>query len=168
VRMDPRVTAPAAALQQQFAIAMRIVDAWRRDSTAMAEVRAMRSQVATLKQAAMGPRADSLTAFDEKLAALLSGGAAGGRGRGGAGGPAGAGGQGAGGGPAAAGAAPADNLTRVNGQLGGLYGIVEGYDGAPTSQALRAVAAAERAVTDLLARWGVLTREGAALGVPSR
>jgi photosystem II stability/assembly factor-like uncharacterized protein len=168
VRMDPRVTAPAAALQQQFAIAMRIVDAWRRDSTAMAEVRAMRAKVATLKQAATGPRADSLAAFDAKLAALLSGGAAGGRGRGGAGGPAGAGGQGAGGGPAAAGAAPADNLTRVNGQLGGLYGIVEGYDGAPTSQALRAVAAAERAVTDLLARWDALKREGVALGVPSR
>jgi hypothetical protein len=56
----------------------------------------------------------------------------------------------------------------VNGQLAGLYGIVQGHDGAPTTQATRAVAAAERAVTDLLARWDGLKREGAALGVPGR
>jgi hypothetical protein len=117
----------------------------------------MRAQVAALKQAATGSRADSLTAFDGRLAALLTGGGAGGRGP-----------RGAAGGPAAAGAAPQSNLTRVSGELGGLYGIVEGYDGAPTTQALRAVAAAERTVTDLLARWDGLKREGAGLGVQGR
>ena len=157
VRMDPRVTAPVAGLREQFAVAMRIVDAWRKDSAAMAAVRAMRDQVAALKQAATGARADSLTAFDGRLAALLAGGGAGGRGRGGAAG-----------GPAAAGAAPQSNLTRLNGELGGLFGIVEGYDGAPTTQALRAVAVAERTLTDLLARWDGLQREGAGLGVRGR
>ena len=177
VRMDPRVTTPVAALQQQFAVAMRIVDTWRKDSTAMAEVRAMRAQVATLKQAATGSRADSLTAFDGRLAALLSGGAGGARGRGVAGGPPAGGAQPPAAGAAAApppaaqatpAAAPQSNLTRLNGELGGLYGIVGGYDGAPTTQALRAVAAAERTLADLLARWEALKREGVGLGVQGR
>jgi hypothetical protein len=163
------VTATVAQLQQQLAVALRIVDAWRKDSTAAAEVRAMREQVATLKQGAAGPaagaaagapsaRADSLTAFDQKLAALLSGGAAGGRGAPGAAGGAGRAGA----------AASPDNLARVNAALGGLYGIVEGYDGAPTTQAARAVGVAERTLADLLARWDALKREGASLGVPGR
>jgi photosystem II stability/assembly factor-like uncharacterized protein len=175
VRMDPRATATHAELQEQFAVAMRIVDAWRQDSTAIAEVRAMRARVAALRRgagagpgaaaaaapsaAASGARADSLSAFDEKLAALLSGGAGGGRSRAAGGGAAG---------PGAAGAVPPDNLTRTNGELSTLYRIVEGYDGAPTTEVVRAVGHAERVVTLLLERWEGLKREAAGLGLVGR
>jgi photosystem II stability/assembly factor-like uncharacterized protein len=75
VRMDPRVTATPVELAQQFSAAMGIVDALRRDSAALADVRAMRAKLDTLRQqAGAGARADSLAAFDANLAALLTGG----------------------------------------------------------------------------------------------
>ena len=59
VRMDPRVKTPPADLATQFAAGTRIVEMWRRDSTAIASVQAMRAQVDSLKKAAgAGPRAD--------------------------------------------------------------------------------------------------------------
>jgi photosystem II stability/assembly factor-like uncharacterized protein len=49
-------------------------------------------------------------------------------------------------------------LVRLNGQLGGLYGTIEGADAAPTTQVGRAVAAQERALQAVLARWEVAKR----------
>ncbi|MGD0992135.1 MAG: glycoside hydrolase [Gemmatimonadales bacterium] len=201
VRMDPRVKTPEADLGQQFAASMRIVELWRRDSTAIGDVRAMRAEVDSLKKAAgAGPRADSLTAFDAKLAALLSGGGAGGR-RGGApaaaapsgiqggqgnppggfgGGQRGRGGEGRERGEAGraqeaggfaggqAGPVQESNLLRLAGELGGLYGIVEGNDSAPTSQAAMQFFSLQRSLQDALGRWDALRQEGAGLGVVGR
>jgi hypothetical protein len=134
VRMDPRVKTPLAGLRQQFDLAQRIVVAWRKDSLALAEMRAMRARLDTLKQqAGAGPRADSIAALDVKLAALT--GAGGGRFGGGR-----------------AGSATGPTLGSLNGQLGGLYGVVEGTDTAPTTQVVRAVGEAERGLADLLKR----------------
>ena len=107
---------PVDELGQQFGAGMKIVELWRRDSTAIAGVRAMRATVDSLKRVAgAGPRADSLAAFDAELEALLSGGGTGGR-RGG--GPAAAAPAApAAGGPAAV---PQSNLMRLAGELGGL------------------------------------------------
>ncbi len=139
VRMDPRVRTTPAGLRQQFDLAMRIVDAWRKDSAALAEVRAMRARLHTLKrQSGPGPRADSLAALDAKLAALAGGGGAPVAGRGGS--------------------TQGPTLTSLNGRLNGLYGLVEGTDAAPTVQGAAAVARTERAFAPLLARWAVLRR----------
>jgi hypothetical protein len=64
VRMDPRVRTPAAALQRQHTLAMRVVDAMRADSAALAAVRARRAQVGE------GAGADSLAALEREFARL--------------------------------------------------------------------------------------------------
>ena len=141
VRMDPRVKTPLAGLRQQFDLAQRIVAAWRKDSLALADVRAMRARLDTLKQqAGAGPRADSLAALDARLAALAGAG----------------GGRFGGGGRGGAGAGP--TLASIGGQLSGLYGIVEGTDAAPATQAMGAIGDAERGLAGLLARWDVLQK----------
>jgi photosystem II stability/assembly factor-like uncharacterized protein len=202
VRMDPRVKTPLDELGQQFAAAMRIVELWRRDSTAIGDVRALRAEVDSLKKAAgAGPRADSLGEFDAKLAALLSGGGSrqrpggvpgpsaadqgaapmpaptggmggGRRGRGEAGGERGEGGRApeAGGfaGRQTGGPVQESNLLRLSGELGGLYGIVEGNDSAPTSQVAMQFFSLQRSLQDALGRWDALRQEGAGLGVVGR
>jgi len=47
---------------------------------------------------------------------------------------------------------------RLNGQLVGVMDVVAEYDGAPTSQAVRAVAAYERTLADLLAQLDLFKR----------
>ncbi|MGA2382736.1 MAG: glycoside hydrolase [Gemmatimonadales bacterium] len=201
VRMDPRVKTAEQDLGQQFAAAMRIVELWRRDSAAIGDVRAMRAEVDSLKKAAgAGSRADSLTAFDAKLADLLSAGGAGIRRGGGpapaapsgiqggqgnppggfGGGQRGRGGEGrergeGGRGPEAGGFAGGQtgpvqesNLLRLAGELGGLYGIVEGNDSAPTSQVAMQFFSVQRSLQDALGRWDALRQEGAGLGVVGR
>jgi photosystem II stability/assembly factor-like uncharacterized protein len=64
VRMDPRVTTPVAVLAQQFALATRLTDAIRRDSVAIAEVRALRTS------GGGAARSDSLTQLERGLARL--------------------------------------------------------------------------------------------------
>ena len=44
------------------------------------------------------------------------------------------------------------DLTRLNGQLAGLLGVIDGYDDAPTTQAMRAIGELERALRVALAR----------------
>ena len=142
VRMDTRVKTPLAGLRQQFDLAQRIVAAWRKDSLALAEVRAMRARLDTIKeQAGAGPQAASIAALDAKLAALA--GTGGGR-------------SGGGGGRGRAGARA--TLASLNGQLGGLYGVVEGTDAAPTNHAVRAVGEAERELAGLILIWDGLKR----------
>ena len=105
----------------------------------------MRARLDSLKQAAgQGARADSIAALDAKIAALIgSGGGRFGGGRGGA--------------------SQAPTLSSLNGQLGGYYGVLQGSDAAPTLQEVAAVAAAERTMTPLLARWDGLKREAEAV-----
>jgi hypothetical protein len=64
VRMDPRVRVAAAALRRQFAVASRLVDALRRDSTALAAVQALSHGPAA------APADDSL---EQRLAAAAAG-----------------------------------------------------------------------------------------------
>ena len=57
------------------------------------------------------------------------------------------------------GAPQAPTLGGLNGQLGGLYGLLQNTDAAPTLQAASAVARAERDVGPLLTRLKTLKRE---------
>ena len=79
---------------------------------------------------AAGGAGQDLSGLDEKLASL----------------------EGRGGGFGAA-AGGDDGLAQLNGQLGQLYGIVQGADVAPTTQAADAIAERRQALERVLARW---------------
>jgi len=51
-------------------------------------------------------------------------------------------------------------LASLNGQLGGLFGLLQGTDAAPAIQTAAAVARAERDLAPLLAHWRALQPEG--------
>jgi hypothetical protein len=104
--MDPRVKTPAAGLALQSALSQRLVTAMRHDSTALADVRALRTRLAAVK-------ADSLER----------------------------------------------GFARLGRELASVYGIIQGSDQSPTTQALRAVADLERSLAAHSAQWGALRRE---------
>jgi len=129
VRMDPRVELPRDALARQFALASRLVAALRRDSTALEELRAVRRELKAVRdRAAPAPLAATLDSLDARAAALETGGGE-------------------------AGERAEENLTRLNGELADLYGVIEGADAAPTRQAAAAVRELERVLAERLARW---------------
>src|SRR5207247_757865 len=112
-----------------------------------AQVRALRTRLGTLRDRAGqrgGPPAAVIDSLDALAAAL----------EGGPGGP-------GGGAPPAPACAPPPRPTtprqvsraRLNGDLVGLYGIVEGADAAPTTQAVAALGELERALAAELERW---------------
>jgi len=140
VAMDPRLAASPRALQRQLALALRLVDALRRDSTALAALRGVRADIgrarALQRQLALALRVvDALRRDSTALAALRGVRADIGRARA----QAGAG--------AAALAPQLDSLdrqagalesgdaslARLNGQLVELYGVIEGADVEPTA-----------------------------------
>ena len=109
VAMDPRVAASPRALQRQLALALRVVDALRRDSTALAALRGVRADIGRARpQAGAGAAAlaSQLDSLDRRAGALESGDA---------------------------------SLARLNGQLVELYGVIEGADVEPTTQVEAAV-----------------------------
>ena len=57
---------------------------------------------------------------------------------------------------AEAAAAVESSLRQLNGDLGSLYGVVEGADAGPTSQVVEAAGRVERGLRDTLARWGAI------------
>jgi hypothetical protein len=93
----------------------------------------------------------SIDAFEQQLTAVVGQAGGGGRGRGGGGGGRGGG---------AGGAQP--TFASINGELLSLLALVEDSDAPLTSQATAAVAAAERDVASLNARWTALRTTGLA------
>ncbi|HEY6808890.1 MAG TPA: hypothetical protein VI160_08900, partial [Gemmatimonadales bacterium] len=140
VSMDPRVTTPAPALARQFALAQVVTAALGQDFDVLSRVRGVRAQIVPLRRAATDPSLlGALDTLDAHLAALEGTGAPGGR-------------------------RPAEtDLTRLNGELAGLFGVIEGADQAPTAQAEAAVGSTRRALRAALDRWAAL----AATEVPS-
>ncbi len=122
IRLDPRLKVAAAALARQFALAGRLVDALRRDSSALEQVRVERSA----RQGAApheGPAATPDSLAGQAAAAVT-------------------------------------DLTRLNGRLADLYGVVEGADAEPTRAAeafgrelLRELSALERRARALMDRF---------------
>jgi hypothetical protein len=116
VRMDPRVAVRPGTLERQFALASRVVDALRRDSVALANVRALRGELGRARErAGAGPLAAALDSLDQRAAALESAGSR----------------------PGAA--PPEASLARLNAHLVSLYAVLEGADAAPPTQAEAAV-----------------------------
>ena len=74
VTMDPRVAAAPRALDRQLALALRVVDALRRDSTALAALRGVRGALGRARgQAGAAGLAAVLDSLDRQAAALESG-----------------------------------------------------------------------------------------------
>lgn len=158
VKMDPRVKTPQDGLAQQHAIAMRCYAGLKAVHDALEQVRKLRAQLRELRgRAGQGALAEAIAALERKLAGLEG---AGGGFRGG-GGPGGATGE--------------PSLSRLNGELLGLMGIVEGADVTPTTQAVAASEQVQRTLEQVLSRWSeiketdakVLNEQLAKAGLPA-
>ena len=133
VRMDPRVRPGPGALEQQFALAERLVRAMDRDAAALERVHALEARLKSIRGRAAPGRAGGLDSLDARAAALASG----------AGRPA----------PRPGGGErDADNLTRLNADLVAAYNVVEGADAVPTAAVRAVVGELERSLERLLAR----------------
>jgi hypothetical protein len=131
VRMDPRVRTPSAALALQHATSLRLADGLRRAAEALGQVRGVRSQLQALRGKGGAEVQTSVTSLDEQAASLEEGTQA----------------------PAAPG------LRSLAEDVAALYGVVEGVDAAPTSQALAAVDARLGMLDAALARWRTLRQQ---------
>lgn len=116
VKMDPRVHATSADLQEQFALSMRVAAMIERDFTAIAEARALHVQLDSAKSRATNPKVRaSIDSLDARIDAL--------------------------------------SVTRLNGQLSGLLGTIDGADARPTTQASAAVTAMQHTLDEAIAEW---------------
>lgn len=140
VRMDPRTKATADDLAKQHAAATRLAAAMKSDVEALDRVRALRAEARERRKKATGKKLlAALDALDADLAALE--GSAGRRGRG---------------------AGGVRDLTRLNADLVALYGLVEGADAAPTTQAMAALVELEESLASLRGRLAEAEKKAAA------
>jgi hypothetical protein len=129
--MDPRVPTPAAGLALQLALAQRSVAALRADSIALAEVRAWRARLVEARSRVGGDTLGAaIDSLDRRVTRLATG----------------------------AGAS-AMGFGTIAADLAGLYGVIEGSDAAPTTQAIAGLARLERELAAARRRWAEL-RDG--------
>jgi photosystem II stability/assembly factor-like uncharacterized protein len=131
VKMDPRVRVSAAGLEKKFRLEMQLSSSLDETSTALRQASALSDGLQKLSQQASGAAHDPVVAFQNKLAAIL------------------------GSGPAPQ-APEAISLTKVNGQLGTLYGQVWQVDAEPTAAQTQPSATAERDALEVMKRWEAL------------
>jgi hypothetical protein len=143
VRMDPRIKATAAAMQQQYSLSLALYDATFESPANAAKVRALRAQLADRKAQA-GAASDLLTALDKKLAELAGPENTGRGGRGGGGG----GGRGGRGGPPA----PA-SFGSITAEFAAPLNAIQEADEAPTAAAVNAANEKLKTYAALRARW---------------
>ncbi len=131
VRLDPRVSVRPDALKQQFELAMSINAALAESYDAVQQIRDLRRQLTDMQNDPKDKEiAAAAHALDEKLAALLT-----------------------------AGAAPQPaNLIALNGDLAALITTVGAADAAPTTQAVATFAELRPALDAQLASWAALKR----------
>jgi hypothetical protein len=134
VKMDPRVKTSPEALAQQHQIAMKCYEGMKQVREALEQVRKLRTQLRDLRQrAGSSALGQAINEVERKAAAL----------------------EGAGGGFRGSGTGSGEpSLSRLNGELLGLMGLVEGADLAPTTQAVAGSEQAQRMLAEVLARWG--------------
>lgn len=146
VKMDPRVKTTPLGLSRQFTLSMQLYEALAQDHEALQQVRDVRAGLKSRRESAgSGAAADSIVALDQKLAAL----------------------EGTPGGLFGGGAPATDQptLARLNGELAAVYGILQGADVMPTSQAAAAAGELQRTLATLLARWREMrVKDVAAIG----
>ncbi len=133
VEMDPRVKTSPADLERQFVLAARVSTAMHEDFVALEQVKSLRGQLAPLKERAGKSAAGAaIDALDGKAAALEGVPRRFGlRGR----------------------SAEVQDLSRLNGELSTLLGVIEGADAKPTPAAEADVEEVVKTLATQLARW---------------
>jgi photosystem II stability/assembly factor-like uncharacterized protein len=133
VKIDPRVKTPPAGLQQQFQAETRLASLIASNYKAAGEARAAQESLAKLKGKAMGPPADSVSAFEKKMSGVA-------------------------GSPGGFFAPPSAEVTlaRASGDAAGLYGIIGAADDAPTATQAAALEQVERESADVAKRWDAI------------
>jgi hypothetical protein len=129
VRMDPRSEVPAAALAHQLELAQGLAEAMGRSAKVLPLVKGLRKQIERQPaKAKTGKLGEAVAAFDAHLKALANG-------------------------------TPEskESLTKLNGDLGHLYEVIEGVDLPPTSQAEASYRDLQNRTTALLARWSEIS-----------
>jgi photosystem II stability/assembly factor-like uncharacterized protein len=145
VKPDPRVGAPASALEAQLALARQLADLVTDSSRAVLSARSIDAQLKALKPA--GATADAVHAYQQRLADLL------GTGKKKPGEEA----------AQSAGTAPQVSLPDLQERVAGLYGEVTRADAAPTAAQRSATDAAQEALAGKLAEWHKLAADLTAL-----
>jgi photosystem II stability/assembly factor-like uncharacterized protein len=131
LKMDPRVTTPAADIAKQFELALRCYEGIGKIRAAQAEVRNLRAQLAALKERA-GAVAGAIAELDRKAAAF----------------------EGRSAGIDAFGVSSREpGLAGLSNNLLALMNIIDGADVAPTTQAVAASDDLQKTLNELLARW---------------
>ncbi|MFN2595813.1 MAG: WD40/YVTN/BNR-like repeat-containing protein [Pyrinomonadaceae bacterium] len=136
VKIDPRITAPPAALRAQSDLSMQAYDGMNRSFDAMTEVKNMRARLKERRGSA-GARAEQLDALDKKLATL-------------------GGGEGGGGGGQGDADANEMSFAQLNSSFESLLEQLQSADAQPTTQAAAAVADLQRKLAGALSRLDAL------------
>jgi photosystem II stability/assembly factor-like uncharacterized protein len=131
VVMDPRVQTTAAGLNQQFQLSTAACDMMNRVAAEQAAIQSARRQIDKQQEKAPAELKEKLEELDGELAAL-----SGGRGR-----------------RRGAGGAAAVTFAQLESQLPRVYGILQGTDNGPTSQATNAVGELKTSLDGLLKKW---------------
>jgi photosystem II stability/assembly factor-like uncharacterized protein len=144
VRMDPRVTTPTPALQQQFDLSMRAYEALKRSFEMSEDLKKLSRQLSAAKSGAPAnsQRAKDIDALEQKIKLLTDG-------------------------PTARPGTPvtvADfPLGRLSGAFESILGLLQEGDFAPTTQAVRDLAALDAALSKSKASFAVVQAAAAAV-----
>lgn len=130
VEMDPRVKTPPSGLEQQFELEMRLSSLMSESSHAVNEARSVLEQIAGLRSKASGTLTDQLDVLKQKVAAVLHGSP-----------------------ETSAPEAETTGLSRLNGDVSTLYGMVGQADVAPTPVQVSAAQKLEGEWPALRKRW---------------
>ncbi|HYL84263.1 MAG TPA: glycoside hydrolase [Candidatus Angelobacter sp.] len=135
VRMDPRITTSLAELRKQFEMESGSVEGMNASYEALAQVHSVRAQLKErVTKAGKGPLGDAITALDKQAAELE--------------------------GSAQSsffglppGAKPQENFSTLNQHFGGILGVADSADAAPTTQATAVFQELRGALVSLQSRW---------------
>ena len=130
VKMDPRVKTTPAGLEQQLQMETRLAGMMNQSYEATTQARSVHDQLQKLTPQANGQVGEAVAALVKKVGAVL--GAPGGF---------------------LAPVSPAPTLSKVEGDVGTLYGVVSGPDAAPTASQVAAMAEIEREFSGVTKQW---------------
>ncbi len=132
IKLDPRIQVSAPALEKKFQLETNLSSILSETSKALTQASSMRETLQKLSPKATGGLLDSIKSFQEKMALTV-----------GTPGPA---------------APPSDAipLTRVNGQVAGLYGQVWQADAEPTAAQSEAAGSVDHDASEVMKRWNAL------------
>jgi photosystem II stability/assembly factor-like uncharacterized protein len=129
VKMDPRVKTPREGLTQLFQLQERLAHMMTESTEGVLEARTTHEQLQALAGKASGALAETISALDKKVSALV------------------------GGGGFFAPPSPKPTLGRVNGEVSAVYGELERGDATPTVAQVNAVAENEKNFAAVMKQW---------------